>query len=136
MAATITQVRDGLKEVLEGITGLHAYDEWPDKPNPPAALPQPASGQYNLTMDEESAAHNFEIVVIVTMGGGIAKAQALLDPYLSSAGTSSIRKTLRANKTLGGVIDDLNVKGYRNYGRMEIGDVVYFGAVLDVEVWV
>lgn len=132
--ATVSSIRDGLKTRLATITGLRAYDLVPNDVQAVAAVVEPASGTYHTSF---APAHTlrFVIRVVVPITGGIEKAQDLLDPYLDDAGSTSIRVAIEGDGTLGGVVDDLVVQGWRDYGIFPVGGIEYLGAAFDVEVY-
>lgn len=136
MTATITEAREAIQTVLSTIPDLKAYDVWPDNMRDTAAIVLPDNGDYLMTLDQTAMKHFFVVVVATTMSGGLARAQKLLDPYLSPTGDKSIRAKLRSDKTQGDIVDETIVRGYRGYGKIEINEGDYLAARIDVEVWV
>jgi hypothetical protein len=61
-------------------------------------------------------------------------AQNAIDLYCSSTGTSSIRRAVESDKTLGGVAYDTVVTDMRNYGSTTIGETTYLAAEFNVVV--
>ncbi len=130
--ATVSAVRDGLQTRLATISGMHAYDVWPDTIQTPAALVLPMRGNYHDTFNGRSTM-NFEIMVVV-QESSLKRAQDLLDAYLTFSGASSIAAAIEGDDTLGGAAESAMVTGWRDYGDVAINGVGYMGAILDCEV--
>jgi hypothetical protein len=133
--ALLSTIRDGLKTRLATIVTLRCYDVWPDAPNLPAAIVRPARATYGETFSDESTIH-LE-VVLLTQIANLPRAQDTLDAYLATTGASSVKEALEdpASGAIGGGAESVAVRGWRDYGPMEVGDIVYFGVVFDVEVF-
>ncbi len=137
MASTLGQIRTAVKTVLEaGLSSFRVFDNWPDTFLNQGAIVVPQEGDYLFTLDQLAARHRMVIVLGISLAGGLDKAQDTMDAYLSSDGTSSIRKVLRANPTLTNIVDDLIVSRYGDYGFIEINSVQYLSAKVYVEFWV
>ena len=132
--ATVSAVRDALQVRLATISGLNAYDVWPDSIQTPAACVLPARGNYHDTFDGRSA-FNFDIMVVV-QAADLKWAQDALDGYLDFSGSSSIAAAIEGDKTLGGSAEGALITGWRDYGDILINGVGYFGAILDCEVMI
>lgn len=132
---SLAAARDGLQARLATITGLRAYDTWPDRGfSAPGAIVLPISGEAHSSYDHRSTIH-FEIVVAVSAAAGRASQNAL-DAYLAPAGAGSIQTALEADGTLGGAAEGLIVHGWRDYEYLRIADVDAISVTFDVEVWV
>lgn len=133
--ATVSAVRDAVKTRLATITGLHAYDVWPDTIQTPAACVLPISATA-LTSLGGNGSFFFEILVVV-QESNLKRAQDSLDVLLDLSGaTTSIVGAWWADRTMGGVVSDSILSGWRNYGDMTINNVTYLGAVFDLEAYV
>lgn len=125
--ATISQVRDGLKTVIEAaITGLHVYDTVPGQVSTPAAVVIPERGAPR-TLGQVRDTQQYRLQVVVNRGSERA-AQDSLDAFLSYSGSSSIRAALAGNSDL-----DLSgvrcwVAGWENYGEVVWNGTSYLGA--------
>ena len=132
--ATLTELRDGLKTRLATISGLHAYAEFPDQVVTPAAIVRPLHGRFRSALSGHPQTA-FEILMVVSLPR-LDKAQDALDPYLSETGAQSIFAALEADRTLGGVADDILVgtadQDWRDYGGVTLGGVEYLSARIDV----
>jgi hypothetical protein len=51
-----------------------------------------------------------------------------------TVGPDSVKDAVESDRTLGGSADTCRVTELRNYGQVTIGDVVYLGFELEVEV--
>ena len=66
--ATLTAIRDGLKDNLETISGLTAYEYVPDWIEPPIALVAPLNSlNYDSTMARGSDTYEIPIVVYLSL---------------------------------------------------------------------
>jgi len=67
---------------------------------------------------------------VILMVGKVSErsGQNSLDAYCSSTGSSSMKRALESDKTLGGNAFDVRVTEIRNYGEIAVGDVNYLSA--------
>lgn len=135
--ATIGAIRTGLKTRLETIAGWTVYDAWPEQPVTPAAWVHyigPVDGPY-ATLGG-NAYDEFEVLVAVTRGAGLAEAQDALDAYVSRSGAQSVQAAIEGDQTLGGTVDFALFAGWVEYGEtVEVNGVEYAGARARVRVW-
>lgn len=122
MAATLAQIRAGLKANLDAVY----TDPWtvnsymPTSPNPPAIDIQPAhpvSIEYDNTMGRHGD-YLYVIVRAITQTGTDADWQTLLDTLMDPTSSTSIKAAIEADKTLGGVVSWARVtrcSGYHSY---------------------
>jgi hypothetical protein len=129
--ASVSSIRTGLATRLGTITGLRTSAFMPDNPNPPIAVVMPSSVSYDDTFKRGMQTYVFNVLVIV---GRVDErtAQSNLDAYVSSTGTSSIKRAIEGDKTLGGVVFDTRVSEMRNYGQLPVGEVTYLTAEFTV----
>lgn len=132
--STLTELRDGLQANLATISGLRAFSTVPDQINPPVAIVEPVSVQYDTTMGRGLDEYTFKVTVIV---GRVDErtAQNTIDAYCSPSGSSSIKSALELNRTLSGKANDLRVTGLSNYGSLPVGDATYLAAEFAVTVY-
>lgn len=119
MAATVSQVADGLKARLATISGLRTFSYQPEQLNPPIAFPSLSSIQYHRAF----AGGNVQMVWIIRVIVGRyldRTAHALLDDYLSYSGAKSIRAALEADTTLGGVAASLVVSSSADISSLAV----------------
>lgn len=132
--ASITDLKAGLATRLATISGLRTTTDQPDTITPPIAIVNLASVGYDVTSLRGLDTYNFVISVIVGRVGE-RSAQRLLDSYVSSTGSASVKLAVELDKTLGGKCDTLRVSEMRNYGQIVIGEVTYLAAEFNVVVY-
>jgi hypothetical protein len=132
--ASITDLRAGLATRLATISGLRTTTEQPDTINPPIAIVNVANVNYDRTFQRGLDEYNFVITVIVARVGE-RSAQKLLDSYISTTGTASVKLAIELDRTLGGKCDSLRVTDMRNYGSLVIGEITYLAAEFNVVVY-
>lgn len=131
--ATISQVRDGLKTVIEAaVSGLRVHDTVPSQVSTPAAVVIPVSGAPR-TLGQVRDTQNYRLQIVVSRGSE-RTAQDALDGYLSYSGSTSVRAALAGNSDL-----DLSgvrcwVAGWENYGEIFWNGVSYLGAEVLITV--
>ena len=135
MPATISQVKDGLKTRIETISGLRAFDYQPDQVNPPFAFPTLDTITYHQTgMASGGVVMNFTVTLIVNRSVE-RTAQDELDKYMSFSGAQSLRAAIEADRTLGGVCDDLIVTNAENLTNIDANDTLYLAVDFKVTVY-
>lgn len=135
---SITLIRAGLGANLRTLTGLRVAETIPDSFSPPIAIVSLNSVQYNGAFNTSSTqgltTYNFVVSVIV---GKVAErvAQSRLDSFVST-GTSSVKKAIESDRTLGGAAFDCVVSEMTNIGAVLLsGDVSYLAADFTVVVY-
>jgi len=117
MPTTIEQIRQGLAGNLAAIEGMQISEYMLWRPTPPTIQVFPEAVEYDQSMHGGLDEMHFTIqafVGTVTDRG----AQARLDTLLARNGASSIKTNIEADRTLGGVAQDVRVEratGYRVY---------------------
>ena len=132
--ASITDLRAGLATRLGTISGLRTTTETPDTISPPIAIVNVANVNYDRTFQRGLDEFNFVITVIVGRVGE-RSAQRLLDSYVSTTGTSSVKLAVESDRTLGGKCDSIRVTDMRNYGSLVIGEITFLAAEFNVVVF-
>jgi hypothetical protein len=133
MTTTVSELRDGLATNLRTITGLRVSAEVPDNPNPPQAVIQLRSVDYNGAFQRGMTTYNFIITVLV---GRVAEreAQRRLDAYVSN-GASSIKLAAESDKTLNNKAFDVIVSEMTNIGAVLLGETSYLSADFTATVY-
>jgi hypothetical protein len=135
MPATITQVKEGLKTRIQTISGLRAYDYQPDQVNPPFAWPTLDEIRFHQTgMASGGVVMDFTITVVVTRQSE-RSAQEKIDNYSAWDGAQSLRAAIEADRTLGGVCDDLIVSSAGNFTNIDANDTLYLAMDFKVTVY-
>jgi hypothetical protein len=132
--ASIADIRDGIAENIATITGLRTTTTIPDNPQPPVAIIQPSSINYDRAFARGLDEYNFVVTVIVGRASE-RQAQRLLDLYCGGTGSSSVKTAIESNRTLSGLIQDLRVTTMRNYGTITLGEVIYLAVEFDLVVY-
>lgn len=133
--ASLTQIREAIKTTLEAnLPELTVYAELAGVVNVPAAVVELSTADYNQAMGRGNDAWPMTIVVLVARADDTL-AQQQLDPYVDGGGTSSIRKAIFDNRTLGLTNVDAHVASMSRYGgQWEVGGYSYVGAALQLIV--
>ena len=135
MPATISQVKEGLKNAINSVAGLRAFDYQPDQVNPPFAWPTLDTITYHQTgMAAGGVVMNLTVTLVVNRASERA-AQEQLDDYMSWDGKKSLRKAIEADRTLGGVCDDLIVTNAENLTNIDANDTLYLAVDFKVTVY-
>lgn len=124
MSATVTEIKQGIATALATIPGLRSYAVQPDNLNPPFAWPMLDTVTYNGAMRGGLITHIYTVTVVV---GRAAErtAQNALDGYVSYDSATSIRAALEADRTLGGMVQNLLVESANNISTTEGNDTTY-----------
>ncbi len=130
---TVSELREGLATNLRTITGLRVTAEIPDNPNPPQAVVQLRSVDYDGSFQRGMTTYNFIITVLV---GRVAEreAQRRLDAYISN-GASSVKLAVEIDKTLNGKAFDVRVSEMTNVGAVLLGETSYLSADFTATVY-
>lgn len=131
-AINISSVRDGLKTRLATVSGLRAYDVWPDEPQAPAAVVVPGEIDYRTAQD--SAFDATFVIHLLCSSASERVGQDQLDSFLASSGATSVNAAIAGDRTLGGAVTDCRLITASNYGRVEVSGQMYFGADLNVGI--
>lgn len=113
--ATTTQIRTALKAALDRVyTDWQTTAYWLANPSPPSIDIMPAGITYDLAMRRgmDDLEYIVRAVVPLTLDLG---AQTKLDTLLDATGATSMKTTLEADRTLGGVVSDVHVIAASEY---------------------
>jgi hypothetical protein len=132
--ATVTQIRDGLAANLATISGLRTSATVPDNPNPPIAIVEPTSVNYDTTFGRGLDEYLFKITIIAGRADE-RSGQNKLDGYCNPSGSLSVKTAVESDKTLGGVVQNLRVSGLSTYGSITIAETPYLAAEFAVTVY-
>jgi hypothetical protein len=132
--ATVSQIRDGLAANLATIAGLRTSATVPDNPNPPIAIVEPTSVNYDTTFGRGLDEYLFKITIIAGRADE-RSGQNKLDGYCNPSGSLSVKTAVESDKTLGGVVQNLRVSGLSTYGSITIAETPYLAAEFAVTVY-
>ncbi len=140
MSATLAQIRAGLATALEDAlptTGGQASAYMLDNPSPPTLQ---VMGPEEVQYDQAMARGLDEWTLVVQAFSGSPSdraAQELLDGWYVPNGSTSVKSAIETDRTLGGIIEDLQVvraSGYRIYNlpnRTEALGAEFFVRILN-----
>ena len=134
MTATPSQIKDALKVALETIPGLRAYDYQPDQVNPPFAFATLEEITYHGAMGSGNVVNQFTVTVVVQRSSERA-AQDKLDGFVAYDGAQSVRRAIEADRTLGGVVQDLICTSARNIQNFDANETTYLSVDFQVTVY-
>jgi hypothetical protein len=124
MAATVSQVSEGIRVRLATITGLRTFAYQPEQLNPPSAFPVLDSVEYHGAFQGGNVRMRFTVIVIV--GRYLDRvAHSNLDGYLSYSGATSLRAAIEADKTLGGVAQTLVMESGMSISSLSVAEAEF-----------
>jgi predicted ATP-grasp superfamily ATP-dependent carboligase len=135
--ASIEAVSQGIQTRLATISGLNAYESWPDTFIGPGVIVMPqAAGAEDQTLGESTVeAHDFELLVAVPNGMPMKTAQQKLSSYISNTGAASIRAAIVGDRTLGGAAITTYFGAWTELDDEPINGIGHLGHRLPVRVW-
>ena len=121
------QLMDAFEAKLDAL-GLRAVAISPGQINPPAAIVGlPPIPQYRATFGRGTVYITGWPIIVLTSSQVDRVGQRKLAEYASWTGANSVPLALEADKTLGGLVDDLMVDSFQPLGLEEVGVIGYFG---------
>lgn len=134
MAATASQVLNGLKNRLATIGGLKAYSYQPAQIiAPPYGFPVITQVNYHRAMGGGLVVYDCVVYIIVGRFTD-ERANADLDGYLAFSGVKSIRAALEGDETLGGVAQSLTVNSSTDITALQQSDAEFLQIATQVTV--
>lgn len=119
MAASLTDIREGLAASLAVLEGVQVTAHMLVNPSPPAIHVYPSETEYDLTMQRGLDQWTLTVQAVVNSVSDIGS-QRKLDEFIAPAGSQSVKAAIEADGTLGGIVADTRVvscTGYRVYAR-------------------
>jgi hypothetical protein len=132
--ASVSEIRNGLATNLATIIGLRTSSIVPDNINPPIAIVEPQSINFDTTFARGLDEYAFKITVIAGRADE-RSGQNKIDGYCSPTGSGSVKTAIESDKTLGGKVQNLRVTGLTSYGSITIAEVPYLAAEFAVTVY-
>lgn len=132
--SSLAEIRTALASTIKAaVSDLHDYEVVPESVNVPAFIVVPRSTDFERAFGRGLDVYTFDVIVVVSRADD-RLAQSKVDPYITGAGSSSIRQAIWNTRALGiGV--EARVTGMTGYGdTLTFGTTDYFGARLTVEV--
>jgi hypothetical protein len=132
--ASLTNIRNELKNNLANITSLSVYGYVPDMIEPPTAIIGVMEAiDYDQSM--QRGADRYEIPVYLYVSRVDAQdSQETLDGYLASSGASSVKAQVESDSSLNSQAQSVRVVSASNYGVYTINNIDYLGVEFLVEV--
>jgi hypothetical protein len=128
MAAMSRQVRTAIVDALSAVPGINRYRYPEDAINVPAAV---VAG-FEMTESTLGGGRDITARVLIAVSRSHTSQLELLDELLDEDGAGSAVAAINDRVDADGV--SLAVLSVGDYGVVEWGDVVYYGAVLSVRV--
>jgi hypothetical protein len=132
--ANISELRSGIATNLRTITGLRVTDTIPDQINPPQAILSLSTVEFNKASHNALTSYTFSLTVLVARQSE-RSGQAMLDEFVQSTGSRSIKLAVEIDRTLGGKAFDCVCTGVTGYGVTSIGDVNYLSGEFSIIVY-
>jgi hypothetical protein len=132
--ADIYDIRQGIATNLGTISGLRAAPEIPDSPNPPIAIINLDTIDYNEAFNNGLTRYNFVVTVVVGRAAERTM-QRKLDSYCQPTGEQSVKVAIESDRTLSGEVYDLRVERSNVVGSITINDQIYLAAEFTVTVF-
>ena len=133
MVAT-NDITDAIESQLANISGLYPSSEWRDAIETPGAMLLPP----DIVQDtlDGSYTYTFRLFVFVNVSQGLAMAARQLNDFMDTSGSTSITAALTTDRTLGGVVDDIEPTAWRWTGKdrgglVQLDSTPFWGAYLD-----
>ena len=132
--ADLSAIRQGLATNLLTVPGLRAHGELVDNPNPPVAMVELDSIDYDQAMQQGLTIYNFVITLIVGRAAE-REQQRKLDLYLQPTGEYSVKAGVESDRSLSGEVQDLRVVSAGSTGSIQLNDQTYLAAEFTVTVY-
>jgi hypothetical protein len=132
--ADIFKIRAGIATNLGTISGLRASPEIPDSPNPPIAIINLDTIEYDEAFNGGLTRYNF-VVTLVVGRAAERTMQRKLDAYCQPTGSQSVKVAIESDRTLDGEVYDLRVERSNVVGSITINDQIYLAAEFTVTVF-
>ena len=124
MAATASQIVDGVKNRLATISGLRTFSYQPSQLNPPIAFPVITQVRYHGAMGGGMV--TYEVTVYLIVGRYTdERAMSDLDDYIAFNGAKSLRAALEADQSLGGVAQNVVVASSTDISSVQQADAEF-----------
>jgi hypothetical protein len=129
--ASLEQVRAAFKTTVEAaIPNFLVHERVTAKPVPPCAQLVPTEADFAVAMARGTDTWEFDVDVLAPTAD-LVTGQAVIDPYITGAGSQSIRQVVFNARTLGLAGTDAHIAGLVRYGGLyEYAGGSHVGATL------
>lgn len=134
MAIDVEAIRSGLATNLATISGLRTSGNVPDNPNPPVAVCFLETIEYDETFRNGLHTLMFRIMVVVSRADD-RTAQRKLNEYVSPDGARSIKTAVESDRTLGGLVQTLQLRSMTSMGSTIVSEQEYMAVEFSVAVY-
>lgn len=131
--ATIGAIRTALKNVVDDITTLNAFEQRPGQVTGDAAVVTRKAGPRFVTMSDDEVEYDFGVMILTSLADS-SSGQTALDTYVSPTGASSVVAKINANPSLGGVVQWAKVTSVGEDQIVEWAAGSFLGAEIVVSV--
>lgn len=132
-APTIRQIMQGIEARLATISGLRTSEFLPDQVTPPhAVVGIPSVANYHGPFARDFRLDSTVTVLVSSVSDRAG--QLNLADYADPTGAKSILAAIEADQTLGSVVSNCIVTGFRPLWLQEVGLIGYYGGVFDLQV--
>lgn len=132
---TLWQLMEAVSTQVKTAAGLRSEAEITGSVQPPFLMVGvPPLGSYRATFNRGVVEIQDWPLYVLTSAKVDRVGQRALAEYASWTGPKSVPLALEADKTLGGIADDLAVTSFRPLGIEEVGIVGYFGGEFRLSV--
>ena len=132
--ASLSSIRSGIATNLVNISTLTVFGFVPDSIEPPTAVVGVVDSiEYDTSIARGADTYTIPVFLYVSRVDA-QDAQATLDAFLASSGSSSVKTQIESDVTLGGVANSARVVEADNYGVYSINNIDYLGCEFTVEV--
>lgn len=121
LAQTPNDVADALAAAVNAASGvgIKAYSEWPDRLDLPAVVFEEQEDAYHETFGTSGKATYTFRAYVVGKQSQLRQAQRALRTALAAKGSGSVLAAIEADRTLGGVADDVACQGPQQRPHVE-----------------
>lgn len=134
--ASLAELRTAVAETLAAAlgAGTEVYPKVPPSPVLPCVCVRPAISNFLVAMSRGVDTYEFDLLVLAPSADGLV-GQERLDPYVTGAGSLSIRQAIFNARGLGRTDSDAHVAGMTDYGgAVEAVGVAHVAAALRLVV--
>jgi hypothetical protein len=136
-APTLVQIMQAIQVRLAAISGLRTRTDLfiPSQINPPqAVIWMPTIQAYHAAFNS-GLMHITCQVLIITSATSDRAGQTALTTFADVTGANSIKVAIEGDKTLGGVVSDCMVVGWRPVPTEDVNALTYYGGTFDLQIY-
>lgn len=135
MSTTIAQLRAGLADNLQTISGVEVYEREGGIVNVPCVVVTTPSINYHRSFSSNALVEFQFTILVLVMSSDQEQQNWDMDQYLDNGSATSVRKAIESDPTLGGHAESLIVTAFRPLNSEEVAGIGYWGGSFDVTVY-